>query len=177
MSVAYPFCGLWTCSLSARFSPSFAVAYRIAVSSPGVGASERVRHEPTPQDPFISLLVAFSGKTDGMRSQFLPCARLRPGSPITFRFSLRAILSSARLPCSHSATRSVLFPAPCGNFAALLFRFLPEEISRANTTRRGFGPLRARFLPAPSQKAPLALGSRAPRDAGRRGVPSEIRAI
>jgi hypothetical protein len=53
-----------------------------------------------------------------------------------------------------------VFPAPCGNFAALLFRFLPQEISRANGAR--LWPESGRyFLRLPSQKAPLALGSRA----------------
>jgi hypothetical protein len=67
-------------------------------------------------------------------------------------------------------------PAPLRDFAALLFRFLPEEISRAKSGAAS-ARFRARFLPAPSQKAPLALGSRAPRVALRRGVRSEIRAI
>jgi hypothetical protein len=53
-----------------------------------------------------------------------------------------------------------VFPAPCGYFAALLFRLLPQEISRANGARLWalFG---RDFLRLPSQKAPLALGSRA----------------
>lgn len=50
-------------------------------------------------------------------------------------------------------------PAPCGNFAALLFRFLPQESFRATTTR--LTALRASFLAAAFPKSadsPLGAG-------------------
>ena len=59
------------------------------------------------------------------------------------------------------------FPAPCGNFAALLFRFLPQEISRAKYAR--LRPLRARFLVATFPKSaarPWEQGTLASRCAG-----------
>ena len=59
------------------------------------------------------------------------------------------------------------FPAPCGNFAALLFRFLPQEISRAKNAR--LRPLRARFLVATFPKSatrPWEQGTLASRCAG-----------
>ena len=65
-------------------------------------------------------------------------------------------------------------PAPCGNFAALLFRFLPQEIARA--TKRGLRPTTGRdFLRLPSQKAPLATWEQGTLACFATGVPSEFR--
>lgn len=68
------------------------------------------------------------------------------------------------------------FPAPCGNFAALLFRFLPQEISRATNARLRpeAGEISCGCLP---KKRHSPLGAGHTRVALRRGVPSEIRAI
>ncbi len=60
-------------------------------------------------------------------------------------------------PVTPSATPLGASPAPGGNYAALLFRFLPQQISRAEGAR--LRPWKARFLVGPSPKAPLALGS------------------
>jgi hypothetical protein len=51
------------------------------------------------------------------------------------------------------------FPAPCGNFAALLFRFLPQEISRANSARLrpSAGEISCGYLPK-KRRSPLGAG-------------------
>ena len=65
-------------------------------------------------------------------------------------------------PALTRSPRSALNLRPA-DFAALLFRFLPQEILPPNPTQR------QDFLWLPSQKAPLALGSRAPPVASRMG--------
>src|SRR5947209_5795568 len=101
-----------------RFSPSSAAASLASrVSSPGVGTSERVRREPALEDPFICLLVAFSGETDGMGHRNFYRARVLLTSPVhqipVFLFvpSPPPLLAC---PALTRVTRSVLFLRPAG---------------------------------------------------------------
>lgn len=166
----------WLPSVPARFRSRLS---GIAVSSPGVGASERVLREPTSRGPFICLLRGSSLARQTVSVIAISVVRAslltRPIYQIPV-FLFVPLSPPLACPALTRVTRSVLFPAPCGTSRLCFFGSFQKKSPAPNTTRRGFGPFRARFLPAPSQKAPLALGSRAPRVALRRGVPSEIRA-
>ena len=82
--------------------------------------------------------------------------------------------SSGFRPAFPRSPRSVLLRRPAGT-SRLCFSGSFHNKSPAQQTAR-LRPWRARFVAVPSQKAPLALGSRAPRAASRTGVPSDIRA-
>lgn len=174
MSVAYPVRGLHgPIPLSAGLLGSLRasqtlLSYRGFISRRGARTS--AARGFVSQESVICLLCSFLWQDRRYRSLLFRVLRVH--GQLTHQTPVFLFVPSPppRLACP-SLTRP---PARCfscalRDFAALLFRFLPEEISRAqHNPRRGFGPCRARFLPAPSQKAPLALGSRAPRVASER---------
>ena len=96
------------------------------------GAPEPVgRVDSYRKNPSSACFVTFSGKTDGIGHCYSESRASTASSPIRLRFFSSCPLSPP-LACP-ALTRS---PARCfscalRDFAALLFRFLPEEISRA----------------------------------------------
>jgi len=159
---------------------AFAHPQRLSVTSHG--SSCLVQKPRIPQlDLICPLLIAGDGFLDatfalGVR----PFRRLKPGwqAETEKRYAFCS-LGDILMPPSFLGDRSCFsecpvlrrlallslghplgaFPAPCGNFAALLFRFLPQEISRAKTARLrpSSGEISCGYLPE-KRHSPLGAG-------------------
>jgi hypothetical protein len=133
---------------------------------PCASLQPQVRKIAIPSVPMPLLYAHWPLRADlGQANARLPL--MASSQPAFERRRIRSAMSSAALPYSHSATRSVFSLRPAGT-SRLCFSGSFHKKSPAQTAR-GFGPKRARFLAATFPKSatrPWEQGTLASRCAG-----------